>query len=145
MSRPPSFVLDDFLPYRMAVAAERLSVEFSRNYAKAFGLSIPEWRVLVHLMQTGEISVRDIEQRAGLEKSKVSRAVSRLESAGYVTKAVNPGDRRLVRLGLTEKGWALMGQLVPLAIEHQKRLETKLGDDLGPLITTLKRLEEEEF
>lgn len=141
MNRPPTFDLDTFLPYRMAVAAERLSVDFSRNYAKAFGLSIPEWRVLVHLMQSGEISVRDIEIRAGLEKSKVSRAASRLEAAGHLSKTVNPDDRRLVRLVLTESGWALMGELVPLAIAHQKRLVARLGADLEPFMAILKRLE----
>jgi len=67
MRRPPKFDLDDFLPYRLAVAAERLSAEFSRSYTQTFGLSNPEWRVLVHLTQTGEISVRDIEKRVGLE------------------------------------------------------------------------------
>jgi DNA-binding MarR family transcriptional regulator len=141
MRRPPRFELDEFLPYRLTVAAERLSLAFSRSYSKAFGLSNPEWRILAHLTQTGEVSVRDIQKRVGLEKSKVSRAATRLETAGYLTKAMNPEDRRLIKLELTEKGWDLMSELIPMAIAHQKKLLARLGNDLDPLISTLRRLE----
>ncbi|MCY1126503.1 MarR family winged helix-turn-helix transcriptional regulator [Frigidibacter sp. RF13] len=145
MRRPPKFNLNEFLPYRLTVAAERLSVDFSRNYAKTFGLTIAEWRVLVHLTQTGEISVRDVEKRVGLEKSKVSRAASRLETAGYLTKSVNMDDRRLVKLALTEKGWELMADLIPVAIAHQDRLLSRLGDKLEAFMTTLTLIEDEDI
>ena len=42
-----AFHLDDFLPYRLAVAAQQVSRRFARLYAAEAGLTIPEWRVLV--------------------------------------------------------------------------------------------------
>jgi DNA-binding MarR family transcriptional regulator len=87
--------------------------------------------------------VRDLERRAGLEKSKASRAAARLEAAGYVAKAQNAGDRRLVSLSLTAEGRALMAELLPLALAYQKRLEALLADHLGALEAALDLMMEE--
>src|SRR5690606_14304165 len=91
------------------------------------GLSVPEWRVLSHLSQRGEVSVREIEAMVDMEKSKVSRAASRLEAQGYLTKTINPQDRRLVSLSLTAEGRALMGRLIPIAHAFQAELAGILG------------------
>jgi DNA-binding MarR family transcriptional regulator len=92
------------LPYRVAVTAGRLSREFSRVYQERFGLSRAEWRVMAHLSQEAEVSVREIHARVDMDKSKVSRAATRLEEAGIVTKRISDHDRRLVVLALTDKG-----------------------------------------
>lgn len=140
----PDFDLTRFTPYRLAVAAERTSEELARQYRARFGISIPEWRVLVHLAQpldgAATVSVRDIEARVAMEKSKVSRAASRLETAGYIAKTVDAGDRRLVRLALTDKGRALMAELLPLAMAYQAEIEARLGAALTEFETGLARL-----
>ena len=58
-----SFDLDQFLPYRLAVAAAQVSRRFARRYAAEAGLTIPEWRVLAHLDGCGPVSVREITAR----------------------------------------------------------------------------------
>ncbi|PRX35462.1 DNA-binding transcriptional regulator, MarR family [Meinhardsimonia xiamenensis] len=121
------FVLDDFLPYQLAVLAERTSREFSALYRERFGISIPEWRVVAHLSQAGTVSVREIHARVAMDKSKVSRAAARLEAAGYITKTVDPRDRRLVALSLTEKGRAMMEEIAPLAEAFQAEFLARLG------------------
>lgn len=131
------FDLTQFLPYQLAAAAERVSHEFAVTYRREFGISIPEWRVLAHLSQEGEVSVREIEARVAMEKSKVSRAASRLEAAGYVAKRVNADDRRLVVLNLTEGGRALMARLVPMALAYQRELLAALGPEAAPLSAAL--------
>lgn len=125
----PAFDLNDFLPYRLAVAASRVSRAFERRYMAEAGLSVPEWRVMAHLSQTGEVSVREIQARVDMEKSKVSRAASRLEEQGLVTKLENPEDRRLVSLSLTPAGRAVMDRLIPLAEVFQAELRQVLAAD----------------
>ncbi|MFW2541604.1 MarR family winged helix-turn-helix transcriptional regulator [Primorskyibacter sp. 2E107] len=137
MSSPPkptlpddalqSFDLAHFTPYRLAVAAQQTSEELARQYRARFGISIPEWRVLVHLTQADDVSVRDIEARVAMEKSKVSRAASRLETAGLISKRAHETDRRLLRLSLTAQGRSLMAELLPLAEEYQREIEARLG------------------
>ncbi len=121
------FELSQFLPYQLAAAAQRVSREFAETYRRDFGISIPEWRVLAHLVQEGAVSVRDIHLRVDMDKSKVSRAASRLEAAGYVTKIVNIEDRRLVALSLTHSGRDLMDRLIPVALSYQQALVLRLG------------------
>ncbi|MCB1388176.1 MAG: winged helix-turn-helix transcriptional regulator [Rhodobacteraceae bacterium] len=129
-----AFDLNAFLPYRLNAAASRISRAFSERYREEFGISIPEWRVLAHLHQSGDVSVRDIEARVDMEKSKVSRAASRLEAAGYITKAVNDSDRRLLALRLTAEGEALVARLLPVAIGYQEEMLARLG----PLVDGLE-------
>lgn len=121
------FDLNGFLPYRLSTAAARISRAFAERYRHEFGISIAEWRVLAHLHHAGAVSVRDIEARTEMEKSKVSRAASRLEAAGYVAKAVNDADRRLVQLTLTPQGRALVARLLPVAMRFQAEMKARLG------------------
>ncbi|WP_253732724.1 MarR family winged helix-turn-helix transcriptional regulator [Thioclava sp. JE_KL1] len=136
----PEFDLYSFTPYRLAVAAEKLSERLARQYRDRFGISIPEWRVLVHLAQSDDVSVRDIEARVAMEKSKVSRAASRLEASGLIAKTRHEGDKRLVKLRLTANGRAMMAELLVLANAFQAELEAELGDAATKLETGLDRL-----
>jgi DNA-binding MarR family transcriptional regulator len=126
----PDFDLSAFLPYRLNAVAARISRAFAERY-RAFGISIPEWRVLAHLHHAGPVSVRDIELAAEMEKSKVSRAATRLEAAGYVAKRVHAGDRRLIALDLTPEGRALLAQLLPVALAYQAEVLAELGAAAG--------------
>lgn len=136
----PEFDLYSFTPYRLAVAAEKLSERLARQYRDRFGISIPEWRVLVHLAQSDDVSVRDIEARVAMEKSKVSRAASRLEASGLIAKTRHEGDKRLVKLRLTANGRAMMAELLVLANAFQAELVAELGDAATNLETGLDRL-----
>ncbi len=136
----PDFDLAGFTPYRLAVAAKRTSEELARQYRERFGISIPEWRVLVHLAHSGDVSVRDIETRVAMEKYEVSRAAKRLRESGLIERTANTEDRRLVRLALTDKGRALMAELLPIARAYQEEIERRLGDALAGLEAGLDKL-----
>ncbi len=141
----PEFDLQRFLPYRLTVAAERLSAGLARRYREEFGISVADWRVLVHLADAGEVSIRDLERRVHLEKSKASRAAARLAQIGYITKVPNPEDRRLVRLALSDRGRALMAELLPLAADFQARLEELIGERLAALEAALDVIDVEDL
>ena len=134
------FDLETFLPYRLAMAAGRVSRTFAERYRSEFGISIAEWRVIANLTQKEAVSVRDIFERVDMDKSKVSRAASRLEKAGYIRKLVNPGDRRLVSLTLTAKGRNLAAEILPMAVAFQDELLASLGDTAQGLQAGLDRL-----
>ncbi len=122
------FDLDAFLPYQLAVLAARVSHGFSDLYQQRFGITIPEWRVVAHLSQAGSVSVREIHERVDMDKSKVSRAASRLEVAGYISKKINGNDRRLVELELTQKGQDMINELTPIAQEYEANVLATLGE-----------------
>ena len=136
----PAFDLFGFTPYRLAVAAKKTSDDLARLYRDRFGISIPEWRVLVHLAHSGKVSVRDIEARVAMEKYEVSRAAKRLREAGLIERRENPDDRRLVILSLTAAGRAMMAELLPMAKAHQQDLEKRLGSAFAQLESGLEEL-----
>lgn len=143
--RLPDFDLSAFLPYRMAVLADHLSAGMAKRYRDDYGISVAEWRVLVHVADSGAVSVRDIERRVHLEKSKASRAATRLQTDGYLTKDVNEADRRLVVLKLTPKGEALMAELLSIAIAFQSRLDEVLAESALALDAAYHRLMEQDL
>lgn len=135
-----AFLLNEFLPYRLSVAATEVSRQFAARYAAEAGLTIPEWRVLAHLAQSGAVSVRDITLKVNLDKSIVSRAATRLEQVGLVGKSEHDNDRRLVALQLTDAGQALMEQLSGIAEKFQQELRALLGPDANAFEDGLERL-----
>lgn len=139
-----SFDLSAFLPYQLAVAASRISKGFSELYRAEFGLTIPEWRVLAHLAQSDQVSVREIQAKVDMDKSKVSRAAARLESAGLIEKRENLEDRRLLDMRLTAKGRDLVARIVPIADAYQAQVLAQIGPDATLFRNVLLRLLEEK-
>ena len=123
-----SFDLSNFLPYRLALISERVSRRLEVEYARSHGLSVAEWRVLVNLQHLGKASVRDIQVVTNLEKSRVSRAVGRLEDAGRVKKQTSKKDARLVEIVLTKKGQTTLAAIIPAATEIEARLLDGMTD-----------------
>lgn len=116
------FDLQGFFPYRINVLAARISRRLAAVYETRFGITIAEWRVLAHLSQQDEVSIREIFGRVDLDKVKVTRAAQRLEARGLVCKTGNAADRRLVSLTLTQDGRRLMHEIVPLALRFEQEL-----------------------
>lgn len=139
----PDFDLEKYLPYQFTVLAARLSAELAEQYKSKYDISIAEWRVLLNVGYSKDQSVRDIEKRVSLEKSKVSRAASKLQAKGYLVKNVDDGDRRLLKLVLTRKGSDLLRKLIPIAEAFQADLNQLLGAHRDELSSALDLLMEE--
>ena len=118
----PALILEAFVPYRLAVAADMVSRALSEVYTKEFGLSIPEWRVLANLGRFGPLNAGELAVRSSMDKPKVTRALQRLEARGMVQRAVVSADRRKVRLTLTRRGRLQFRQIAELALEWEAKL-----------------------
>ena len=123
-----TLALDAFLPYRAVRLATALSRALAAQYEQRYDISVAEWRVLVHLTQQTEISVRDIFTRVDMDRARVTRAVQRLAARGDVSKLVNQDDRRLVKLALTTSGTALASELSALASVFEAEIMAALPD-----------------
>ena len=117
---------ENFLPYLLNRAAEAASLGFAQVYKDRYGLLRTEWRVLFHLGHYGDMSARDIGQRAGIHKTKISRAVARLEARRFLTRQKSDSDRRLETLALTPAGRAIYADLSAVAAEYDKMLADQL-------------------
>ncbi|MCZ6828918.1 MAG: MarR family winged helix-turn-helix transcriptional regulator [Gammaproteobacteria bacterium] len=114
--------LQSFLPYILSKLADTISVELSGIYGDEYGLSVPEWRIIANLAQHGTLNARQIVDFAGMEKSKVSRAVKRLTVRGLLTQQRASVDNRAKDLALTGAGETLYRAIVPRVLAWEKTL-----------------------
>lgn len=127
MKDQSDFDLQDFLPYLLTIAAEESSLGFKNLYKDRYGLLRAEWRILFHLGRYGSLTAKDICDRAPLHKTKVSRAVAKLEERRFVTKKEVETDRRHALLSLTKQGQAVYKDLQSFALAYDKKLSAKLS------------------
>ena len=114
--------LEEFLPYRLNVAAALASQALSRIYAERYGIGVAEWRVLVTLGQYGVMTGKAVGEHSHMHKTKVSRAVAELEKRKLVTRRANRADLRESFLSLTVAGRTIYEELAPGALEFARRL-----------------------
>lgn len=102
-----------------------------------FGVTRREWVMLALLSTAGPVSSSDLAERAELDKSATSKAVTALLRKGLVARSSRSGDRRFAELALTPAGQALYGRILPVVEGLNRELmaglapaEVALLDDL---------------
>ncbi len=129
-ARPPPqtrLELDRFLPYRLSVLTNTISSAIAAAYSARHDLSIPEWRVMAVLAHSPGLSAAQVAAKTGMDKVAVSRAVSRLTSAGRVRRRPERDDRRRSALQLTPAGRRVHARIVPWALAYEERLLASLS------------------
>ncbi len=135
------FLLEDFLPYELSVAANRISRLFARRYSEAFGLSIAQWRVLAVVGRHQALSPGQVADATEMDKVKVSRAAASLVERGLLSQQTDPQDGRARVLRLTEAGRAIHSSIVPLARDLEAQIEARMApQDWAALRPALRRL-----
>jgi DNA-binding MarR family transcriptional regulator len=136
---PSPRVMGDLLSARLHALANLSAATTSLRVERKFGLSLLEWRSLGQLGGYAPLSLKELGQRAGLEKSYASRMASALIDRGLVASERNDADGRGVVLSLTEEGTALYRRafgdavarneklLAPLRKEQRQQLMEMLG------------------
>ncbi|MBX3725679.1 MAG: winged helix-turn-helix transcriptional regulator [Xanthomonadales bacterium] len=124
-----SLDLDHFLPYRLSRLSNTISQAIADLYVERFNLTVTEWRVMAVLGREPGLSAGEVAQRTAMDKVAVSRAVARLIAAGRIDRGTADGDRRRSVLHLSDAGRRIYDQVVPLALDFEQRLLTRLADD----------------
>ncbi|MFC6673898.1 MarR family winged helix-turn-helix transcriptional regulator [Marinobacterium aestuariivivens] len=140
-----SLILQQFIPYRMVNTAKRISDSLSQIYgSEAFGVTIPEWRILARLAEDERLNARDIGRITQMDKSKVSRGVKLLDGKGYLIKVKDEQDNRVTYLSLSESGRRLYHELAPRALEWESRLIKALDtSEYRDLMRILEKLDKQ--
>jgi DNA-binding MarR family transcriptional regulator len=136
-----AFRLEDFLPYRLSVTSNRVQRLFARHYAQAYGLSIPEWRVLAIVGRFDTLSPSAVGEHSAMDKVKVSRAAASLVARGLLRQNQDPLDGRGRLLRLTRRGMTVYEGMVPLACALERQLAEGLSRaEWNTLLKLLEKL-----
>ena len=88
-----------------------------------FGLTYPQYLVLLALWQKDGVSVKDIGARLHLDSGTLTPLLKRLQASGYVRRGRNPADERQLLVELTPEGQSLRSRVA----EVRKSLVCSLG------------------
>jgi MarR family transcriptional regulator for hemolysin len=133
---------DDFLHLLLARTARELSRAFEQSLAAAGG-SLPTWRVLLALDGAEHRTQAELAEAVGIRQPTLTHHLDALERSGLVLRERDPGNRRAVRVSVTESGRQLFVRLRRTAAAFDGRLRAGLtDDDVARLRATLAQLEE---
>jgi MarR family transcriptional regulator, organic hydroperoxide resistance regulator len=97
--------------------------------------------VLRCLWQEDGLSPGEIARRLGLTTPTVTRAATRMEAAGLLRREPHPGDRRLVRLRLTDRGRELEKDIEEQTAQVTERALATLGaGERAALVRALRQI-----
>jgi DNA-binding MarR family transcriptional regulator len=106
----------------------RLQLEYSKAMAKtfaSFGLNGAKFDVLATLRRAGAphcLSAGDLMKATMVASGTMTNRIDRLEADGLVTRTTNPSDSRSFLIALTDKGIALIDQVVEAHVATQASL-----------------------
>lgn len=128
------YVFTNSVPYLMNWAGTAIGAEFTERIRDR-GISLPMYRVLAVLRQTGTKNLGELSAMVSKEQSTLSRIVGQMEDKGLLTRVRPKTNARLVEIDLTPEGERLADEVMPVAIHF----ETVLTACLSPEeITVLK-------
>jgi MarR family transcriptional regulator, organic hydroperoxide resistance regulator len=89
-------------------------------------LSAAEINALANLGEGGTLSVRQLSEQTGTRASTLTGLLDRLENRGYVTRELDPADRRSFRLPLTEAGQATAARVLAAIADLERDALSRL-------------------
>jgi DNA-binding MarR family transcriptional regulator len=111
--------LEDFIPYKLSVVANRVSQSVGKLFVEQFNIQIPEWRILMVLYAYRTLVFTEVVGRTSMDKARVSRAQRRLVDLGLISSVTDPEDGRRVLLSITKAGTKMCGDIVPHAVSTE--------------------------
>jgi DNA-binding MarR family transcriptional regulator len=133
--------LREFLPYQLSITSNAVSGRIALEYRTRFGLNVPEWRVMAVLGDSGPLTQRDLTRLTLMDKVAVNRACKGLEERGLASRRPNAQDGRSHLLELSEAGLRTHDEIMPLALEMERRLFANFtSDEIDQFRTMLDRI-----
>jgi DNA-binding MarR family transcriptional regulator len=101
------------------------------HFAKATGLSMPQFGILMQLHYRHNCGVSDLSERFDITNAAASQLVEKLVQSGLIQRAEDPHDRRARLLNLTDKGRELIQQGIEPRYRWVDQLAGKLTAEEG--------------
>ena len=111
--------LTNSFPYLLNRVGVQMGELFSRRIA-GYGVTLPMYRVMAALWETGDQRLADLAAMTTIEISTLSRLVGEMKRRGLVTRARLKDNGRTVAINLAPKGRTLVEELIPIAIHFEE-------------------------
>jgi DNA-binding MarR family transcriptional regulator len=134
----PARIADELVCFSLYTAS-RSTTQAYRALLAPWGLTYPQYLVLVLLWSGDDRTVTELGQQLDLDSGTLSPLLARMEEAGFVTRRRISADQRVVTVSLAERGRTVRAELahVPAAIIRGMGLDL---DRARQLLATLHLL-----
>ena len=130
----------DSVPYLLNRAGVALGEKFSERIAP-YGVTLPMYRVLATLRQTGPKTLGDLSAAVSVELSTLSRLIGTMVKAGLVTRDRPPENARIVSIDITPPGEKLADDLMKIARHFELTMISDLTEgEVAQLKTMLRQI-----
>jgi MarR family transcriptional regulator, organic hydroperoxide resistance regulator len=126
--------LSNSFPYLLNRVGVRMGELFSRRI-ESYGVTLPMYRVLAALWESGDQRLSDLATVTTAEISTLSRLIGEMKRKGLVTRSRLEDNGRTVAINLTAKGRTLVEELIPIAVHFE---EVAVADYAESEISRLK-------
>ena len=104
---------------------------------KEFGLTVQEWRTLAVLDFLEAAPLHLLAQRAGVQKSQMSRLITDLDERGLIEREQHPKDKRSVLLSLSDEARDLVRRVLVSSRDRNTRMLAHLDEAERKLLMQL--------
>lgn len=105
-------VYEDCILFNLGKAYQRVQAEFKSRFLQKFGLTPMQLLVLEVLYDEEGLSAGEIAGRLVLDNATLSGVLDRLVEGGWIIKDTAHGDRRALKIQLTEKGRGMKDSII---------------------------------
>ncbi len=120
--------LEDFIPHKLSVVANRVSQSIGRLFETRYNIQIPEWRIMMVLYAYHDLVFTEVVERTSMDKARVSRATRRLADLALIETFSDQEDGRKLILSLTSTGEKLCEDILPEAAKREAWFLAALDD-----------------
>lgn len=101
------------------------------------GLTMPQMRVLFMLAERPGASAGELADELQVAPPTVTGMTDRLHRQGLIVRGVDPSDRRLVRLSLSDEGLRLTTEVAEMSKATLRQVFERMPDERLGLLTEL--------
>jgi DNA-binding MarR family transcriptional regulator len=132
--------IETYVPYLVNRAAIAM-LTYSAGEFERFGLTVPQWRILLALWEHRDCRFGDLAKLTSIEPPTLSRLLTAMTRERLVRRTPVPTDSRSVNLSLTAEGVELFESTIGFAREvNRMYIEGVSRSDLAALRRALTQI-----
>lgn len=117
---------------------QQIGNQISNEFLQPFCITVAQFDVLIQVMAHQPLSQQELAEYLAISGGGVSHMVKRLEKLGLI---VRKQDWKVKYISLTEKGQALLEEIIPLLSDFQTSMFDILDEqELQQLYRTMRKL-----
>ncbi|MGI3783029.1 MAG: MarR family winged helix-turn-helix transcriptional regulator [Janthinobacterium lividum] len=133
--------LDDRLCLALYTASRSMTARY-RVALEQFGLTYPQYLVMVLLWEEPSVPVGRIGERLSLESSTLSPLLKRLEAMDLISRTRDRSDERLVIIGLTRAGRTMQERAAAVTLDICQASGLSM-EEISTMVGELRHLDEQ--